>query len=119
MKIKFTFLFRYHEETKDTDAYAQFLTTKIIPNILKVKGVSHIELCHFVPFSFGMQSDEFTEEKHVLQMDIYYEGEEQFHEAMMNFNDSYLVEEIIKALEYTDIYISYITKHEKETDQNV
>jgi hypothetical protein len=111
MFVKFTFLFRNHEETRDTDAYLQFLQTKIIPKILQVNGVSHVEVCHFVPFSFGPQpNSSMNDQKHLLQMDIYYNSFQDFQLAMANFNDAYLVNEIAKAASYTDTYISYITE---------
>ncbi len=115
MYVKYTFLFRNDEATRDTDAYLEFLQTKIIPKILQVNGVSHVEVCHFVPFSFGHQSSNHAnDQKHLMQMDIYYNSFEDFQIAMSNFNDSYLVGEIIKASEYTDSYISYITEFTKE-----
>ncbi|MFC7441754.1 hypothetical protein [Laceyella putida] len=115
MKMKFTFLFRNHEETKDTDQYSHFLQNNIIPNVLKVEGVSHVELCHLAPFTFVAPPNGNQEEpQHLLQMDIYYNSVVDFQQAMNSFNDAYLVEEIVKAADYTDLYISYIVNYSKE-----
>lgn len=115
MRMKFTFLFQYHEETQDTDEYVKFLQSRIIPKILQVDGVSNIELCNFVPFSLANQNGiELSEQKHLLQMDIFYENEYDFQRAMGAFSDSFLVEEIIKAEQYTDLYISNIQKFTRE-----
>lgn len=116
MKMKFTFLFRNHEETKDADSYSRFLQDSIIPNILKVDGVSHVELCHLSPFTFATPPEgNPIEPNHLLQMDIYYDSVIDFQQAMDSFNDPYLVEELIKASNYTDLYLSYIVEYEKET----
>ncbi|WP_093231453.1 hypothetical protein [Thermoflavimicrobium dichotomicum] len=114
MKLKFTMLFRYHEETKDTDAFANYLRTQIIPNILKIKGISHVELCHFVPFSFISPNVELDETKYLFQLDMYYESDEAFQQAVSSFNDSFLVEEMIRAGDYIDLYLSYIEPFYKE-----
>jgi hypothetical protein len=115
MKMKFSFLFRNHEETRDTDRYTLFLQNNIIPNILEVDGVSHVELCHLAPFTFAMTQDGAqTEPQHVLQMDIYYDSVIDFQQAMNSFNNAYLVDEIVKASEYTDLYISCIVDYTPE-----
>lgn len=107
-------LFRKHRETEDTARYADFLQTKIIPNILKINGISHVELCHFVPFTmFSTKSDEEIDQRHLLQLDMYYESEEGLQRAMATFRDSYLIEEIVKAEDYSDLYLSYISTYPK------
>ncbi|WP_145962183.1 hypothetical protein [Thermoflavimicrobium daqui] len=112
--IKLTMLFRQHEETKDINKYVDFLHTDIIPNILNLNKVSHVELCHYVPFSF-VPDKNLDDQKYILQLDIYYENQEAFQHSVASFNSAKLVEEIIKASEYQDIYISYITHYTKET----
>jgi hypothetical protein len=115
MKIKLTFLWKEHEDIKDTDGHVQYLQTNIIPKILEIPGVDHVELCHFVPFSLLDPVDETDKQKHiVVQMDVIYEGESGLEQAMANFNDSYLVEEIIRQNDYLDLYVSYSTSFEKE-----
>jgi hypothetical protein len=116
MKIKFTFLVRDHEEIRDIDAYVAYAQTEVIPKILDIDGVDHVELCHFVPFSFiePKPTTEQVEQKHVLQMDIYYDEEAGIEQAMANFDNAYLVEEIIRQDKYLDLYISYITTFKKE-----
>jgi hypothetical protein len=112
MKIKFSFQFREHEDTKDVIGYIGWLKKEIVPRILNVPGVARIEVSQNVPFSFLPDSKPIA--KYVCQMDIFYKTEEDFQNSMASFNDAFLVQELIKADDYLDLHICYIENIEKK-----
>lgn len=117
MNVKLTFLWKQNEETMDIEKISKYIERDIVPKCQEIPGVSHVEVCQFVPFSFlGEEpSDEINPEKVVVQMDLYYQGGSAgLERAMANFNDAYLVQEIIRQDSYLDVYVSYVSTHKKQ-----
>lgn len=117
MNVKLTFLWKEHEETVDIERLMHYLETDIAPKCQEIPGVSHVEVCQFIPFSFlgEEQKEEIDPEKVMVQMNLYYQGGSAgLEKAMAEFNDAYLVQEIIRQDAYLDVYVSYITSIKKE-----
>lgn len=112
MKIKFSFQWREHEDTKDVEGYINWIKTNIVPATLQIKGVAHCEVSQSIPFSFIPDHEPQT--RYVCQLDVFYKTEEDFKTSLENFNDPFIVQEIIKATPYLDIHICYIEKMERK-----